>query len=404
MKKAVLILLSLILLVFSGCSKSEDVSSSEIVPDAKIENLERAFESYDGSLAVAMKDGKLGYISKDGKWYISPSFESASDFSFGAAAVSVIDEERGELFGYISSNGEYIEFLHPEFTSAGDFSKKGLAKVTENKGEYFYINKEGTIAFKNRIIDFGDNYYEEYINAFNYATDFENGYALVGETNPETNEIEYYIISEDGELSYKFDKKYYSDDVFAIAYSKADENGYCIVIESENNVLKFGVIDLSGNVIIESKYEEIRPYSDGMFAVKHSGKWGFVDNKGEIIIDFKFADVRSFEKGSAPVSNGKKWGIIDKEGKWVIKPSFEKISENGFSEGILSYSKKGKWGYVSYLGEIVTEAVFKEAYDFSAGAAKIADANGLYGYINRSGKVIIEPGFETANDFHYIDE
>ena len=102
MKKAVLILLSLILLVFSGCSKNEDVSSSEIVPDAKIENLERAFES-------------------------------ASDFSFGAAAVSVIDEERGELFGYISSNGEYIEFLHPEFTSAGDFSKKGLAKVTENK-------------------------------------------------------------------------------------------------------------------------------------------------------------------------------------------------------------------------------------------------------------------------------
>ena len=108
MKKTALILLSLILLVFSGCSKSSDVSSqTEVIPDAKIENLERVSESYDGALAAAVKDGKWGYISKDGKWYIDPSFEAASDFSFGAAAVSVTDAERGELLGYISSNGEY---------------------------------------------------------------------------------------------------------------------------------------------------------------------------------------------------------------------------------------------------------------------------------------------------------
>ena len=143
MKRIVLLFLVLLILLFSGCNKNTDTpSQNETVVDTKIENLTRVQEAFDGALAAAVKDGKWGYISKDGKWYIEPSFISADNFNFGAAAVCVNDAQKGEVFGYISSNGKYIDFLHPEFKSAGAFSKDGVAKVTENVSDYFYINKK----------------------------------------------------------------------------------------------------------------------------------------------------------------------------------------------------------------------------------------------------------------------
>ena len=67
-----------------------------------------------------------------------------------------------------------------------------------------------------------------------------------------------------------------------------------IITESayEKNVLKYekdgkyGLIGISGNIILETKYEEISSlgYKQGELLIKENGKYGIIDDKGNQII------------------------------------------------------------------------------------------------------------------------
>jgi hypothetical protein len=69
-----------------------------------------------------------------------------------------------------------------------------------------------------------------------------------------------------------------------------------------------------------------------LFRVVQNGKYGFIDKTGKIVINTKFNIVLSFEEGLSGVKVGDKWGFIDKKAKIVINPQFDKVSY--FSEGL----------------------------------------------------------------------
>jgi hypothetical protein len=48
-----------------------------------------------------------------------------------------------------------------------------------------------------------------------------------------------------------------------------------------------------------------------------------LDRKGTLLIDRKFDDARPFSEGLAAVKVEKKYGFIDKAGNWIIKSQFE---------------------------------------------------------------------------------
>ncbi|EPZ6837230.1 WG repeat-containing protein, partial [Campylobacter coli] len=56
-----------------------------------------------------------------------------------------------------------------------------------------------------------------------------------------------------------------------------------------------------------------------------NGKWGFIDKSGKIVIESKFDDAWYFREGLAAVELNGKYGFIDKSGKIIAKPEFDDI-------------------------------------------------------------------------------
>ena len=71
---------------------------------------------FSNGLAVALVNGKYGYMDKAGKLVITPQYEQAGSFSEGLAAVQV-----GGKWGYIDTKGNLV--IQPQFTSADSFSE-----------------------------------------------------------------------------------------------------------------------------------------------------------------------------------------------------------------------------------------------------------------------------------------
>lgn len=214
---------------------------------------------------------------------------------------------------------------------------------------------------------------------------------------------------------------------------------------------KYGFMDKHGNLVIQPKYENTFPFSDGLAAVQVGNLWGYIDRHDTMIIEPQFIQVGLFSHGYAPVKLQhqylKGWGYIDTKGKLVIEPQFDHVERfhNGIAKvgmetvrGILfsmfadvgteheyhyidirgqkvpepapehyATGKPGELipfrqgelvGYVDATGEVVIKPQFIMGSEFSDGLAA-ARKDRLLGYIDRTGAFVIPPSFEYGNEF-----
>lgn len=141
-------------------------------------------------LSKVQKNGKIGYVSKEGVEVIKPQFEEGLTFQEGYVPVksgskwlyldstgktitqAIFDEALGfvngmasvsknNLYGYINTTGETV--IPFEFANARSFAE-GLAPAANTKGYWGYIDQKGNWAIK---------------PAYNFADTFEGGEARV---------------------------------------------------------------------------------------------------------------------------------------------------------------------------------------------------------------------------------
>lgn len=134
-------------------------------------------------LAKVQKNGKIGYVTKEGVEVIKPIFDEGLTFKEGYTAVrqgakwqfldstgkaitgAVYDDAIGfnnglaavskdNLYGFINIKGE--EVIPLQFSGARNFSE-GLAPAANNKGYWGYINRQGGWAIK-PVYDFTDSF------------------------------------------------------------------------------------------------------------------------------------------------------------------------------------------------------------------------------------------------------
>lgn len=81
------------------------------------------------------------------------------------------------------------------------------------------------------------------------------------------------------------------------------------------------------------------------------------------------------------------------------KNTISSYIKNGyFSEGLATFYKNEKFGYIDESGNIVIEPQYKKAWYFSEGLAWV-EIEGKYGYIDKSGKVVIDAQYDEAKNF-----
>lgn len=316
--------------------------------------------SFHDGLAAVSKDGKWGYIDKNGNLAIPLQYDRAMDFREGKAAVL-----KDGKWGYIEKDGSFL--IQPRFTDAFGF-KDGLACVGNT-----FIDLSGIpIPIEiDMLAASGD-----------YDPSFYEGLACVAPSTDNPNG-KYCYIDERGQI--KIPCKY--DNAFNF------KDGVACV----SNDNKYGYIDMNGRTVIPMIYDEscIGYFcSDGLIRVAKKGDvmdrvWGYVNKSGRTIIPCKFYDASDFSEGVAFVTEmssdySNKWtGFIDTNGNKLVQCNY--TFEKGFQEGMCVLSKDEKYSYLNKSFQLIAPFEFDLAESFSEGLAlvKIGDK---WGYIDNQGR------------------
>ncbi len=299
--------------ILSGCGESEEDVLSEmpegLYPMCELGDFQELW----------------GYIDETGEYVIEPQFLYAGAFVKGLALVQDPDTE---LYGYINKYGEYV--IQPHFCNAEYFNKDGIAAVAiEDKyhpyGLWGYIDVSGEFEIEPQ---------------FDYAKNFADGYAIVGnldrEYTPGDDVDDYkrngFIIDEDLNQY----KENLNDTLKGWDFTRGPKCKY------DKKTDMSGYVGKDGEWVIKPAEQ----YGNGstFYCVDFWNKmlgfetvvgdygylYGFLDDKGNEVIPAQFNDIiKPFENDVALVASPAekrgekaKYGYINKKGKYLIEKEY----------------------------------------------------------------------------------
>lgn len=153
---------------------------------------------------------------------------------------------------------------------------------------------------------------------------------------------------------------------------------------------KMQLIDKKGKLILSKKYDQlIRDVSSKTITFSIEGKYGLMNHKGEIILESLFDDIDYFYEGLAKVRLGLKYGFINTKGERVIDVKYD--GAKSFSQGLAAVKLNDLWGYVDLEGEVYIKPLFAQAYDFNEyGVALVeSDYDGSLALLNQKTKTLV---------------
>jgi len=272
---------------------------------------------------------KQGFMNKQGRVVIEPTFSKVNYFNDGVALVG----EQGD-WGYIDKNGKII--IKIQYRWATDFSE-GLAQVLimpEENGKKVmkttFIDKKGNEAISKKF-DFNSS----------YESLFKDGITCVAQD------------SKWGFIDKKGD--FIINPVYEAARNFSEE---LAPVKKEG---KWGFIDKTGKVIIKPIYDlmeyDAPRFSEGMARICIDNKWGFIDKNGKTVIEPAYEFAGNFQEGMAVVKTGGKVGYLDKNGEMKIAAGL--ISGEDFRNGlafVMVSLNPDKYAYIDKEGKTIWES------------------------------------------------
>jgi hypothetical protein len=118
------------------------------------------------------------------------------------------------------------------------------------------------------------------------------------------------------------------------------------------------------------EYDKIESFDDGFAVVTLGGKYGIIDESGNVLGELKYDKIRSLVSESRYGEEDKfaeyfeacvegKWGFLNKQGKEMSPFVYDKIQMRDFEGGFVRVCKNGKWGYVNDKCEEMCEFVYE---------------------------------------------
>lgn len=223
--------------------------------------------------------------------------------------------------------------------------------------------------------------------SFDYAGEFKNGIAEVGiivatKQAPVGKYIEFDVFCVDHEMNR------ISNPVIAntegISLKKRYLSGYITDGNFWNEEMypptEYWFETAQGKLLGGQTFDEARPFQDGYAAVCRNKLWGIIDSSGKLVVDFRYEKIGEFSEGYATV-----WGDSLK-------------AKEGASE--LSVMKKqGDAGKISVNGDIILPCRFDEVYETREGHFAVYKGGRPY-LLSADGKIVLKPSrFGTERSF-----
>jgi hypothetical protein len=251
---------------------------------------------------------------------------------------------------------------------------------------------------------------------YNYATIFQNGYAIVRLNNSWNIidkkgryilplEKEYSKIGKSGgagtylvESSQKFGLVDTSGkEIFPCLYDKPFEFYFGNIILYKGG--KKGIADTSGKMIMPCLYDVIWPSFSGHppYVAKFDNKWIFIDHNYKTVTT-PFESINPFCDGVAAARMNGKWGLIDTVGNLIAPFEYDAILPTS-TPNYLTYRKDDKWGCMDKKGKIIFPAKFCGNLTFDSSGIAITKSIDGYYLIDTSGNTIKKLDCENAKTY-----
>ncbi len=333
-----------------------DARGEELIP-CRYDGIHFLENTDNRIIRVYIREPKYGLIDTLGQIAVNAVYEEVGSFSDGRLAV-----RRNGLWGFVDRNG--LEVIPCRFREVQNFSE-GLAAVKLGN-VWGFIDKQGEVE-----IDFG------YLRAGN----FKSGLAWVY-TNEGAGYIdrkERFVIPTTFDRAYDFHRQ--------VARVMVDN--------------KYGLIDTRGRWILRPRFTDIAPFNQHDLAIVtlsgSSVRYGLINLRGEIITTTAYREIGAFSEGLAAVKDKDSYGFIDTTGRLAIACMYSKVS--GFSEGRAAVQKDGACGYITREGEEIVDFAFTKCLDFDGGKAVVYKGIRRAGLVNAAGEMILEPSVDRLLTF-----
>ena len=159
-----------------------------------------------------------------------------------------------------------------------------------------------------------------------------------------------------------------------------------------------GVLSPTGAEVVPARYTGVGgSFEGGLLRVQGERGWGFIDEAGEEVIPLAYDWVQDFRGKVALVAIDKShWTLLDSRGCRLIDPPWsEQPGFPFFDRPLNAIPADGRWGLMDDSGRWVVPPTFESLGAVHEGLAS-AKRDGKLGYIDTSGKWVIEPRFDSA--------
>jgi Transcription-associated recombination protein len=165
----------------------------------------------------------------------------------------------------------------------------------------------------------------------------------------------------------------------------------------------WGLIAEDGQLLIDPRvgYLGVASFSDGLAWVSANGTggWFAIDKNNRVVIQSAFDDVRPFRRGIAVVRQNGRWGAVERDGRLAVQFAFDAFATGmadgryveGFTdEGLAIVELGGRKGVIDRTGRVIVPLNYPTLVIHPV-AFLFTDANHRWGALARDGSLLIEP-------------
>ena len=203
---------------------------------------------------------------------------------------------------------------------------------------------------------------------------------------------------------------------------------YKYFVSKSQDSQKFGVIDSSGNVVIDEQYDDVQipnPSKAVFICISGDSSKVFNSESQEIYTEFgKISTLRLkntssdliYEKSVLKYEQNGKFGLMDIDGKKLTEPNYDNIDTLQYKEGELIVKQNDKYGIINQKGyslvdvqydEITADGFYDKETQYRYDGYIVANKTDMgyrYGYVSWEGNIILDVLYNDLNRITNIND